>query len=253
MLPLLVYVLRVEPHAAIAQSLLVVGATSLVSVVAHARGKRIDYRTAGLFGAAGMFGALGGARVGRLLPAGVLLAGFAVLMIVTATRMLSGKRGGARPGRPSMTKALLVGAVVGSLAGLFGAGGGFLVVPALVLFGGLDMKKAIGTSLLVIAMQTLAGFATHAASVHLDVTLLVTLTAASSVGAIVGAAFTKRVPAETLRRGFGGLVLALGAFILVKESPPWLLRRPEAPLVAIGLAALAIAWVVARASPRAAR
>jgi uncharacterized membrane protein YfcA len=116
---------------------------------------------------------------------------------------------------------LFQGGLVGVLAGLVGAGGGFLVVPALALFGGLAMREAIGTSLLVIAMQSSAGFVSHVVQ-HVDVdwrlAFLTTFTAIA--GSVIGARVSTRVPQESLRRAFGGLVVVLGVFVLCAQLWP---------------------------------
>ncbi len=160
MVPLLVYVAGLDAKEAIATSLVVVGVTSAVSVVGHARAGRVRWRTGLLFGAAGMAGALVGGLVGGRLPGELLLGGFALMMLATAVAMLRGRRevSGAHAELP-LVRVLLDGAVVGLVTDLVGAGGGFLVVPALALLAGLPMAAAIGTSLLVIAMKSGAGLA----------------------------------------------------------------------------------------------
>ena len=163
--PLLVYVAGLPGKEAIATSLLVVGATSAAGLIAHARPGNVRWRTGLLFGFAGMAGAFVGGRLAAFVPDVVLLAGFAVLMVGTAIAMIRGRR--STPGRAVPARELPVvlvtafGVLVGLVAGMVGAGGGFLVVPALALLGGLAMPAAIGTSLLVIAMQSFAGLAGH--------------------------------------------------------------------------------------------
>lgn len=171
MVPLLVYVAGMDPKEAIAASLVVVGVTAAMSVVGHARAGRVRWRTGLIFGAAGMAGAFAGGLLGGLLPGALLLAGFAVMMVVTAVAMLRG-RTDLDPARAHtelpIARVLLDGGVVGLVTGLVGAGGGFLVVPALALLGGLPMGVAVGTSLLVIAMKSFAGLAGYLTSVTLD-------------------------------------------------------------------------------------
>lgn len=244
-LPLLVYVLRVEPRSAIAASLLVVGVTSAIGLIPHVRARRVQWSTGIVLGVSGMFGAAAGARLAHQLPAGLLLGGFAMVMIVTAIAMF--RPVSARASRNTgFGLRALIGAGVGVVSGLFGAGGGFLVVPALVTFAGLGMREAIATSLLVIAMQALAGFATHAAHVTLDVPLVTTIAAATSVGAVLGARWSNRIEAHSLRRGFGILVLVTGTAMLLKQVPGTLLQRPELPLVALVMVAMAFAFFVSR-------
>ncbi|GAB4003964.1 sulfite exporter TauE/SafE family protein [Glycomyces albus] len=156
--PALVYLAGVEPKAAIAMSLFIVGTTSLIAMGVHARAGRVRWRTGLLFGAAGMAGAYTGGRIAEYVPGPVLLGGFAVMMVLTAVAMIRSRaEPEAAPPRRPVARILAEGAAVGLVTGLVGAGGGFLVVPALVLLGGLSMPTAIGTSLLVIAAKSFAG------------------------------------------------------------------------------------------------
>lgn len=217
-LPVLVYVLGIEAKQAIASSLVVVGATALVSAAAHARARNVDYRTGALFGVAGVAGAFAGGRIAGLLPGNVLLGAFAAVMLVTAIAMMR-PRAEPPPGerRISVVRVLLVGVSVGIVSGLVGAGGGFLVVPALVLFGGLDTRRAIGTSLMVIAFQSFAGFAGHAAHTHIDWQLVGVVTAFAVGGSLGGAALAKRLSTAALRRGFAWFVLAMAVFMVARQ------------------------------------
>ncbi len=221
-LPILTYAVGMETKSAIAASLFVVGVTSATGAIAHARAGRIQWRTGLLFGAAGMVGAFVGGRAAAYVPGRVLMIGFAAMMIVTAIAMLRGRRApaGATPA-PVRTlpvgKVLAEGAVVGVVTGIVGAGGGFLVVPALVLFGGLPMEIAVGTSLVVIAMKSFAGLAGHLGHVDVDWPITLAVTAAAVVGSFAGGRLAGRIPGDTLRRGFGGFVLAMAAFVLGKQ------------------------------------
>ncbi|NYT92567.1 sulfite exporter TauE/SafE family protein [Salinispora sp. H7-4] len=220
--PLLVYVADLPAKEAIATSLLVVGVTSAVGVLPHARAGRIRWRTGLLFGAAGMAGAYVGGRLAAFVPAGVLLTGFGVMMLATATAMIRGRRGtnGSRmPRELPVRRVLLDGVVVGLVTGIVGAGGGFLVVPALALLGGLPMSVAAGTSLVVIAMKSFAGLAGFLSSVSIDWGLAAAVTTAAVAGSLAGARLAGRVPEVVLRRTFGGFVLVAGVFILVQQVP----------------------------------
>jgi uncharacterized membrane protein YfcA len=130
---------------------------------------------------------------------------------------------------------LLDGVVVGLVTGLVGAGGGFLVVPALALLGGLPMGVAVGTSLLVIAMKSFAGLAGYLATVPIDWALTGAVTAAAVVGSLVGARLVDHIPADALRTAFGWFVLAMGAFVLVQQAPDG--ARVPALIVLLGVAA----------------
>jgi uncharacterized membrane protein YfcA len=222
MVPLLAYVAGMDTKEAIATSLVVVGVTSAVSVIGHARAGRVRWRTGLLFGLAGMAGAFAGGLVGGHLPGRLLMGAFAVMMIATAVAMLRGRKNvdpSSAHAELPVGRVLLDGVVVGLVTGLVGAGGGFLVVPALALLGGLPMAVAVGTSLLVIAMKSFAGLAGYLATVPIDWVLTGAITAAAVVGSLAGARLVSRVPADALRRGFGWFVLAMGAFVLVQQAP----------------------------------
>ena len=222
-LPMLVYAMGVEPKAAIAMSLFVVGGTSLVGASIHARAGVVQWKIGLVFGAAAMAGAYAGGHIAAFVPATVLLVLFSVMMLVTAVAMMrkraetAGMAGTA--GRLAVGRALALGAGVGVLSGLVGAGGGFLIVPALTIFGGLTMRQAVGTSLLVIALQSFAGFAGHVSHVELEWMLVAIVTSAAIVGTVIGALAGRKVPADTLRRGFAWLVVAMGLFVIGKQVP----------------------------------
>ncbi len=216
--PMLVYVLGMDPKAAIATSLLVVCLTSVAGMVQHARAGNVHWRTGGVFGAAGMAGAYLGGLAADFIPAAVLMGLFTLLMGVTAAAMLRG-RGAVTPrAAQAAWKIGAIGAAVGAVTGLVGAGGGFVVVPALVLLGGLPVQQAIGTSLLVIAMNTLAGFAGHAAHAQVDLGVAGMVTAAAVTGALVGSRLGAGIQPDRLRRGFGGLVLVMTTFVLYQQA-----------------------------------
>lgn len=218
-LPILVYALGMGEKDAIAGSLLVVGITSAFSVVLRARSGLVEWRTGLSFAAAGMLGAFVGGKGAAFLPGKLLLLLFAGMMFATAFAMMRGRRDYAprAEGPVPVGKVLVQGFAVGSVTGLVGAGGGFLVVPALVLLGGLDMRKAVGTSLLVIALQSLAGFAGHLSHVHLDYQLLAMVVVSALVGSLAGVQLAPRIPQESLRKGFGWFVLVMACFMLFKQ------------------------------------
>lgn len=217
--PILIYALGVETKAAIATSLLVVGITSSVAVVQHARAGNVDWRTGLIFGAAGMAGAFLGGLVAAWIPAKVLMGLFALMMLATSVAMFRGRKdpGVEGSGGQSIPKILADGLVVGLITGLVGAGGGFLVVPALVLLGGLPMKKAVGTSLLVIALKSFAGFAGHASHVTIDLELAALVSGSAVVGSFLGSLIATRVKPDSLRRGFAVFVLVMGCFVLYQQ------------------------------------
>lgn len=240
-LPMLIYVLAVEPKDAIASSLLIVGTTSLVGVVAHARAGRVRWPIGLAFGVAGMAGAFVGGRLAHFIPSAALLVAFGVMMLATSAKMIGGGGAPAKRGaNPSLVRSLVMGAVVGLVAGMVGAGGGFLVVPALTIFAGLAMPEAVATSLLVIAMQSLAGFAGHAAHAHVPWDLVGPVAGATVGGSLVGVALAKRFKPDTLRKAFGWLVLAMGIFVVVKQLPGGPVRLVGGTL----MVALAVGWAL---------
>lgn len=218
--PLLAYVADMDAKQAIATSLLVVGVTSAVAAISHARAGRVQWRTGLIFGGAGMAGAYAGGVLAQFIPGTVLLIGFAVMMIATAIAMLRGRKNIVAtdaPHRMPIAKILAEGLAVGLVTGLVGAGGGFLVVPALALLGGLPMPIAVGTSLVVIAMKSFAGLGGYLSSVQIDWGVALMVTAAAVVGALIGARLTAMVDPDALRKGFGWFVLAMSSVILAQE------------------------------------
>jgi uncharacterized membrane protein YfcA len=227
--PLLVYVTGLPAKEAIATSLLVVGATSAVGLLPHARAGRVRWRTGLTFGLAGMAGAYAGGRVAAYVPGAVLLTGFAVMMLATAVAMIRGRR--ARPDNSApreipVLRVIADGVVVGLVTGLVGAGGGFLVVPALALLGGLPMSVAVGTSLLVIAMKSFAGLAGYLSTVHVDWGLAAAVTAAAILGSLLGGRLTTRISEDVLRKSFGWFVIVMGVFVLAQQLPAAVWHHP---------------------------
>lgn len=209
-LPILVYVAGVDTKDAISMSLVVVGLTSLTALVPHARAGNVDWRAGAVFVATGMLAAFAGGRFAAALDGRTLLLAFAGVMVVAALGMLRPRSepdpsAAAQP----LWKVLGVGLGVGAMSGLLGAGGGFLIVPALVLLAQLPTKRAIGTSLLVIAANSAAGFVGHAAHAHLDLGLTAAITAVAVVGSVAGSRIANSVRPQQLRRAFAVLVLAM--------------------------------------------
>ena len=253
--PILVYVAGFEAKEAIAASLFVVGVTSAVSVLSHARGGRVMWRTGLIFGAAGMAGAFVGGLLGGHIPGQILLIAFAVMMVATSVAMLRGRKkkndGGAAPVKHELPlgRVLLDGAVVGLVTGLVGAGGGFLVVPALALLGGLAMSVAVGTSLVVIAMKSFAGLAGYLTTVQLDWGVTLGVTAAAIVGSLMGSKLAGRIPEAALRKAFGWFVLAMGTFVLVQQAPADLRWFIAAGVAALTGASAGVCWFFISSCP----
>ncbi len=211
-LPILIYVLGLDEKTAIATSLVVVGVTSLSALVSHARARNVRWTVGGVFAAAGASGAFAGGWAADLVPGPILLRAFLLMMIATGVAMIRGRREPATPpvdGHVSYPRIAATGLGVGLLTGPIGAGGGFLVVPALALLGGLPMPQAVGTSLLVIAINSFFGFLGHATHATIPWDLTLAVTAAAVVGSVLGGLASPHVPAALLRKGFGVFVLGM--------------------------------------------
>lgn len=222
--PALVYGAGVPLAAAVPTSLLVVGISSATAVLPRLRSGQVQWRLAAVFGAAGAGAAFAGAAVNRLLDPRVVLVGFAALMVAAGVAMLRrhSTAGGdcALPGggvdwHRCLPPAIGSGVVVGFLTGLFGVGGGFLIIPALVLLLGLEMTAAVGTSLVIIVVNSLAGFAAHAGEA-LDYEVAAAFTLAAVAGSLAAARVASQLPADRMRRWFSYVVLVVAAFVAVQ-------------------------------------
>ncbi len=228
--PALVYAAGQPLSAAVPTSLIVVGLSSAAAVIPRLRQRgQVSWRIAGVVGLAGTATAFAGTAVNRMLPADLVLLGFAALMVGAAVQMLRGRApaGGAcvLPGggvnwRSCLPKAILTGAVVGFLTGLFGVGGGFLLIPALTLLLGLPMTTAIGTSLVIIVINSLAGLSAHTLTggLDLDPGITIAFSATAIIASLLAARVASRLPGEKLRRWFGYLVLAAAALIIIETA-----------------------------------
>ena len=217
--PILVYFLGVTPHDAVGMSLAVVGATSLFGSYLHYRRENVDLRSGLLFGAAGIVGAIAGSPLTKLVSPGALLLIFGILMLVVAISMIWRRKRAEdeRIHAPHPMQGILAGFGVGVLTGFLGVGGGFLIVPALVYFGGLTMKRAIGTSLFVIFLNCVAGLVGHAAQGIFDLGLTGLVMLLAVGGAVAGTMLSHRLAAHRLQRVFAVLVLGVGGFLIVKN------------------------------------
>ena len=219
--PVLVYVARVEVHAAIGMSLAVVGTTALVGGLVHARAGRVDPRAAALFWGAGMLAAPLGAQATHAVAPRVLMLLFAGLMLVVGSLLLRGRGAAGGPAaRPHPAAVPAAGFGVGLLTGFLGVGGGFLIVPALVLLGGLAIHRAVGTSLLVIALNSAGGLAGHLSRGEMPVGLTSAFTAAAALGALLGVRLAGRLDPARLRRAFAAFVMLVGLLLLARNALP---------------------------------
>lgn len=222
--PVLHYLLGQSEQSAIGGSLLVVGLIAAAACVPHARAGRVDWQKALGFGLPGMIGAWFGATLAHWVPGAVQLALFAVVMLAAAWRMLLGKPIAESAHEPHRSTVLMSGAAVGALSGLVGVGGGFLIVPALVLLAGVPMASAVGTSLVVIAMNSFTGFGKYvgvlgAKGVALDYPVLLVVAAVGVAGSLAGQRLGRRMPQETLRRLFGAFLVVMGVFVAADTVP----------------------------------
>lgn len=226
--PVLVYVLGFPAKTAIAMSLPVVGITSLISAGFHWKLGNVRIQTAIMFGLVAMMGSFAGAKLSVFLSGGVQLMLLAVAMLGAAASMLRGNRltpsadeGDATTLPRRFAKLAPVALAVGVLTGLVGIGGGFLVVPALVILARVPMRQAVGTSLLVIAMNSASGFVGYLGTVQFDWGFLSVFTTIAVAGALVGTALASRVPQAALKRAFAVLLLLLAVVVLYKNRNAW--------------------------------
>ncbi|MFE6222653.1 sulfite exporter TauE/SafE family protein [Streptomyces sp. NPDC057854] len=213
--PALTYLIGLPPADAITTSLIIVTLTSITALSGHARDGNVAWRTGLLFAAAGIVPAMfAGMAAGRLPQAGLTVA-FAAVAGLAALRMLRPARTPA-VGEVRPAKAGAAGAGLGAVTGLLGVGGGFLAVPALVRVLNLPMRRAVGTSLLVITVNSLAALGARAgAGTHLDWTVIAPFTAAAILGAWDGKRHARRLTGDALQRVFAFVLLAVAAFMLV--------------------------------------
>jgi hypothetical protein len=212
-LPILVYVAGISVREAVAISLVVVGGTSLVAAAMHRRRGHFHAKAAALFAGTGMVAAYFGSSLTDAVSERALLLTFAALMLVVGAAMLR-----ERPERPAAVQCrtlpcIGIGTAVGVLTGFLGVGGGFLIVPALVLFAGIETRAAIGTSLAVIAFNAAAALVGHLRHAALDWSLALAFLSFALVGMGAGLRVARRVSGPVLRRAFAWLVVALGLSI----------------------------------------
>jgi uncharacterized protein len=238
--PALVYVAGQEPAAATTTSLLVVGIAAIVGMVGHARAGRVRFGAGVVVGVTGIGGSLAGSALNRSIDGDLLLLGFGLLVLIAAWRMVTGcpsctrvgekqaltetnPPGRARGGATVLTRrrldlavalrVALVGTAVGFLTGLFGVGGGFVIVPALTLVLGFTMPQAIGTSLLVIAINAATALAVRLGTSGIEWSVALPFTAAALAGVLTGSTIADRIDAGALVRWFAASLVALSLYI----------------------------------------
>ena len=222
--PVLHYLLQQPEQVAIGGSLLVVGLIAAAACVPYAMARQVDWRNVLWFGLPGMLGAWLGASLARWVPGTAQLALFAFVMLAAAWRMLRSAPVAAGDSRPNLVAIIAGGAAVGALSGLVGVGGGFLIVPALVLLAGVPMSSAVGTSLAVIALNLFTGFGKYQQVLEdkglaLDWHVLLLVAAIGVVGSFAGNRLGRRLPQSTLRRSFGIFLVVMGLFVAIDAGP----------------------------------
>ena len=222
--PALVYLIGVDLRQAIPTSLIVIAAASMVGALPKVLAGQVQWRLAGVFVVAGVPATFVGTAIGRHLPDSVVLIGFAVVMGVAGLRMLrdQGETGSACTvgdtginWRRCAPRSIPAGLLVGLLTGLFGVGGGFLIIPALVLMLGVEMPIAIGTSLLIIVVNSLAGFLAHVGDANVDWSVAGAFVGAAVITSLIAGHLGTTVDTSHLRRWFAYLVFAVAAYVLV--------------------------------------
>ena len=242
--PIFVYVLGYDPKLAIAMSLPVIGVTSLVGAIGHWKAGNVNLRAATTFGVIAMIGAFGGARLAALINGRLQLALLAAVMLAAAVMMFRSARRAPDAASPDATahntaspdvasavhapRAMPIGLLlpvalgVGILTGVVGIGGGFLVVPALVLLARAPMKQAVGTSLLVIAMNAASGFAGYVGQMHMPWSFMAGFTAVAVAGIVAGTYLVRFVSQRALKQAFAVFLIVMGTFILYKNREVFL-------------------------------
>jgi uncharacterized membrane protein YfcA len=234
--PVLVYLFSVDPLQATAYSLFIVGTTSAIGAFPKYKQGQVNLKTALIFGAPSIITVYATRK--WILPAipvqlgqwgdfiltksVLLMLLFAILMVAASFSMIRDQKTAhidtIKQQSLNYPLILVEGAVVGLLTGLVGAGGGFLIIPALVILTGLPMKQAVGTSLLIIAAKSLIGFTGDLSEQSIDWTLLGFVTTMAVIGIILGNQLSKKIDGNKLKKGFGWFVLVMGLYILIKES-----------------------------------
>lgn len=234
--PILVYIMAVNPVLATAYSLFIVGSTALVGGIKSALLKKVDFKTVLIFGIPSILAVyFTRAYLVPMIPDSLLTLGdfeltksialmllFAIVMIMASISMIKPSKNKLDEDIPmqyNYPMILLEGTLVGVLTGLVGAGGGFLIIPALVILAKMPMKLAVGTSLFIIAAKSLIGFIGDVQTTpELDWSLLLIFTAFSVLGIFIGIALSKKIDGSKLKTAFGWFVLIMGVYIILKET-----------------------------------
>ena len=239
--PILVYLVGHDEKSAIAESLAIVGAVAVAGVIRAAMQKRVDFRSAAFLAVPGIVGTYAGAHAAKFIPGAVQLVLLAALMLTAATLMFSSRpalpasstdssNSPAIPSRGPLWVIALQGIGLGLATGLVGVGGGFLIVPVLVLLRKLPMPTAIGTSLAIIAVNSTTGFLKYLSmlgdqtgptgvALHVDWNIIGVFTAIGIAGSLIGNALAGRIKQNTLKRTFAVFLVVMAGYILVRQAP----------------------------------
>ncbi len=231
-IPILVYLFHINPKLATTYSLFIVGFSAAIGAARHYRLGNIKLQSALLFAIPSLVTLIFIRKIILpLIPETIyssssftltkdifIMAFFAILMIVASYAMIKKSKNEVIITKPNPLKVIIIGAFVGIITGFLGAGGGFLIIPALLFFTGINMKQAVGTSLLIIAINSLFGFVGDVVNgVAIDYTFLFTISLCASIGILIGTMLSKRIDGAKLKPAFGWFVLVMGIYIITKE------------------------------------
>lgn len=225
--PVLVYLLEQDEKVAIAGSLAIVGTIALVGAVPYMLKKLVDWQNVLWFGIPGMVGTYIGAYTSQFIPGIAQLTLFAIIMLIASYKMIRQPATQEVQAQRAVIRISIDGLLVGVITGIVGVGGGFLIVPALVLMGGLSMRRAVATSLVIIAMKSYSGFYKYTEVLNeqghtLDWSTLGLIAGVGIVGSIVGNRISDKLPQQKLKRFFGIFLIVMATFILFKTLPRFL-------------------------------
>lgn len=219
LVPILVYVLHVPVKTSLGMSLFILMCTGMLAALAHARSQNVRWAIGLRWALAGIAGAYAGGRVAEFIPATVLLGTFAIVVVAASLMMILRRVPPTSHEAEHVPplKGLLAGLILGFFTGMIGVGGGFLLVPALVLICGVNVKRAIGTSLLIISINALGGFLGFSAHQTFPWGLTLTVTAFNAMGSLLGERLSKPLPAHRLRPAFGVFLLLVGTAMVTQN------------------------------------
>lgn len=222
--PILVYVIHLPPKTSIALSLAIVGISGIAGVLGYIKNRNILFNVAGIFGLFAAIGTVAGTKIAAFIPGKIQLLLFAITMLIASVMMIRGRKEMADTGNYTLDlspkKLLFIGLqaiFVGVLTGIVGVGGGFMIVPALVLLMNVPMKRAVGTSLLIITANSLIGFYSYLQTIQIPWEFLLKFSGFSIIGIILGTAISNKVPQKGLKKGFGYFLIVMGIFVLIKN------------------------------------